>query len=282
MSFGDDDRYEDRYDDGYGEEPRRGRTRLRLPEGEQDGYGTARRPRSGLPGRNVVMIVGVVVLLIAAIAFANRGGSSDDRSDNTSPTSRSTAPTGVKPVQGGNGAIASGYARTEQGAQSAAANYAVALGSADMFDRAKRHEILRAVMAPSVVSAYEDDLDRAYSPAFFKNIGLNDDGKASAGQTFVSRTVPAGTKATSYNSSNATVEVWCTGLLGLAGEGSTKPVSSNWFTITMKLTYTGKDWKVVSHSQKDGPAPVNGDERASGAGEIAGAVQGFGGFTYAR
>jgi hypothetical protein len=79
-----------------------------------------------------------------------------------------------------------------------------------------------------------------------------------------------------------TVEVWCGGLLGLAGENSTNPVTSSWFTITMKLEWTGGDWKIVSHSQKDGPAPVPGDDRASSADDIAKAVEEYGGFTYAR
>ena len=37
-----------------------------------------------------------------------------------------------------------------------------------------------------------------------------------------------------------------------------------------------------SSSQKDGPTPVNGDNRASTADEIAKAVEEYGGFTYAR
>ena len=44
----------------------------------------------------------------------------------------------------------------------------------------------------------------------------------------------------------------------------------------------GDDWKIVTRSQKDGPAPVPGDERASSAEEMAQAVQEYGGLTYAR
>jgi len=79
-----------------------------------------------------------------------------------------------------------------------------------------------------------------------------------------------------------TVEVWCTDLVGLAGQGSTNPVSSAWFTTTEKLVWVGGDWKIESSSQQDGPAPVSGDQRASTANEIAGAVRDYGGFTYAR
>ncbi|QCX77539.1 hypothetical protein C9F11_19440 [Streptomyces sp. YIM 121038] len=265
-----------------------GETRTRLPERE-DGYGGARR--SGRPGgrsssRSLVTVIGVVVLLIAAIAFANRddsssdgdGGGAHDKGAKTSPT----APTGEKPVTGKNGSIPTGYAKTEQGAQSAAANYAVALGSAEMFDKSKRDGILKAIMAPSSVTKFEAVLDKAYSADFFKNVGLNANGSTPSGYQFVSRTSPIGTKVTDFADGRATVAAWCGGLLGLAGERSTKPVTNSWFTITMKLAWIDGDWKITTHTQKDGPAPVPGDDRASGSEEIADAVEGYGGFTYAR
>ncbi|MFE0044705.1 hypothetical protein [Streptomyces albireticuli] len=272
-------------------------TRTRLPEGEGDPYAPARRGgrggrgggRAGMSSRNLVTVVGVVVLLIAAIAFANRGGgdsASDDseKDGGRTASAQPTVPTGTRPVSGRDAAtgIASGFAQTEQGAQSAASNYAVALGSSDMFATNKRHDIVKTVMAPASVDKYQGTLDQAYSSGFFKSLGLNEDGSTPKGYTFVSRTIPVGTKATKFSKDVATVEVWCTGLLGLAGEGSTKPVTTGWFTITMQLTWTGSDWKASDHSQKDGPAPIGGDVPASSAEAIANAVNGYGGFTYAR
>ncbi|WP_447038791.1 hypothetical protein [Streptomyces sp. DSM 118878] len=259
-----------------------GETRTRLPEGEGDTRRTSRSGRSS--SRSLVTVVGVVVLLIAAIAFANRGdgGSDGDGSDEKKPQATSTAPSGEKPVTGKNGGIPSGFADTKQGAQSAAANFAVPLGSAEMFDKDKRDTILEAVMAPSSVPEFRADLDKAYGPAFFENVGLNKDGSTPSGYQFVSRTTPIGTKVTDFSKGKATVEVWCSGLLGLSGEKSTKPVTNNWFTITMELAWIDGDWKAVTHSQKDGPAPVPGDDRASGSDEISKAVEGYGGFTYAR
>ncbi|MEU5166331.1 hypothetical protein [Streptomyces mutomycini] len=258
-------------------------TRTRLPGGD-DGDGYGRRPTRN--SRSLITVVGVVVLLIAAIAFANQsgGGASDGGKEKESAAAGAgpTAATGTKPVTGKNGTIASGFAHDEQGAQSAAANYAVALGSAEMFDKTKRDGILNAVIAPASVDKFRTTLDEAYSTDFFRNVGLNDDGTAPTGFAFVSRTTPIGTKVTKADADRATVEVWCSGLIGLAGEGSTKPVTDGWFTITMELQWVGGDWKAVTHSQKDGPAPVGGDNRASSAEEIAGAVDGFGGFTYAR
>jgi hypothetical protein len=260
-----------------------GQTRTRLPEGDGDVYGGARRGgRSS--SRSLVTVVGVVVLLIAAIAFANRGGDDSSSADGgeNKPDSAATAPSGERPVETKADGIPTGYAQDQQGAESAAANYAVALGSAEMFNKAGRDAILQTIITPSRVTALEATLDKAYTPEFNKNVGLNEDGSAPEGYTFVSRTSPVGTKVTTASATDATVEVWCNGLLGLAGENSTSPVTTSWFTITMKLGWADGDWKIVTHSQKDGPAPVPGDDRASSADEMAKAVEEYGGFTYAR
>ncbi|WPP30708.1 hypothetical protein [Streptomyces sp. CL7] len=259
-----------------------GRTRTRLPEAGGDPYGGARR-NGRSSSRSLVTVVGVVVLLIAAIAFANRGGGDSGAEEGAdSPKAAATAPTGEKPVPADASGIPAGFTHDRQGAESAAANYAVALGSAEMFNKARRDAILQSIIVPARVADFEARLDNAYTPEFNENVGLNGDGTTPEGLTFVSRTTPIGTKVNESSSDTATVEVWCSGLLGLAGESSTNPVTNSWFTITMQLSWTDDDWKIVTHSQKDGPTPVPGDERASSADEMAKAVQEYGGFTYAR
>ncbi|MEU5771478.1 hypothetical protein [Streptomyces asoensis] len=283
MTPGDEHDYGEsaRSDEGHGY----GRTRLRLPE--NDPYGGARRGgRSS--SRSLVTVVGVVVVLIAAIAFANRGG--DDSSSTSAngstaagPDATSTAPTGTRPVQSKTGGIPSGYAHDAQGAQSAAANYAVALGSADMFVTTLRHQIVDTVYAPALAAGKQAALDTAYSSeAFLSNIGLDKDGTAPAGQSFVSRVIPVGTKVKASSTSNATVEVWYTSLFGLSGQASTNPVSESWFTTTYQLQWADNDWKVTDFQQKDGPVPVGRDQQASTADDMTKAVEEYGGFTYAR
>ncbi|MER6999095.1 hypothetical protein [Streptomyces sp. NPDC000410] len=281
MSFGDEN------DDfgGGGGMGGTGQTRTRLPDGGGSGdvYGGARRPvRSS---RSLITVVGVVVLLIAAIAFANRGGGEEESGGGSTakgPQSEPTAATGVRPVAGKNGQIPAGFARDEQGAQSAAANYAVALGSDGMFNEQSRHDIVDSIADSSTRSELQSGFDADYSPAFLAQIGLKADGSAPAGATFVNRTLPAGAKVNNFTSNAAEVDVWCVGLFGLTGEQSTKPVTSGWFTVTVKLKWNGSDWKVLETSQKTGPTPVTGDNPVSGSDEIAGAVEEFGGFTYAR
>ncbi|MFE2378730.1 hypothetical protein [Streptomyces sp. NPDC059398] len=286
MSLGDENNYgsDAGRSDGMGGS---GQTRTRLPEGEGDPYGGARRPVRA--SRSLVTVVGVVVLLIAAIAFANRGNgndSGDSASDSNGakkPGSNATAASGVTPVTGNNSGIPSGFAHTSQGAQSAAANYAVALGSDGMFKEDTRHRIVKAVYAPNVAAAQLSDLDKVYSgQKFLASVGLKADGSAPAGLTFVARTAPVGTKAVKFATDTASVSVWYSSLFGLAGAGSTNPVSESWYTNTFDLKWINGDWRVTGSSQKDGPVPVGRDQTASSAKDMADAVKQFGGFTYAR
>lgn len=252
-----------------------GRTRTRLPEAGGDPYGGARR-NGRSSSRSLVTVVGVVVLLIAAIAFANRGGGDSDAEEGgDSPKAAATAPTGEKPV-------ASGFAHDRQGAESAAANYAVALVSADILKPDRRAEIVREVFVADKQASLADRFDKAYSKEFLSSIGLDENGNAAPGETYVSRTMPIGTKVTGYSDAEASVDVWCSGVFGTAGEKTTNPVTSDWFTMTLQLRWADGDWKVDSFAQKDGPAPVPRDDKASTAEEMAKAVQEYGGFTYAR
>ncbi|QKV93506.1 hypothetical protein HUT19_18450 [Streptomyces sp. NA02950] len=297
MSIGGDDGYGGDYD-GHDTGRARGAasgghlTRTRLPEGDGDPYGPPRRGtgRTGKPSRNLITVVGVVVLLLAAIAFVNRGGGKDGDSDSggggggTGAESQPTAPTGQRPVEGKNSVtgIASGFPKTAQGAQSAGANYAVALTSADMLKQDLRHELVPQIFTRSAAGLLQAKLDKAYSADSLEKIGLDAEGKAPDGMTYISRTAPIGTKVSKFARTAATVEVWCTGVFGTAGEGSKTPVTNDWFTMTLKLRWVGGDWKAESFSQKNGPAPINSDRTASSADEIAKAVEQYGGFTYAR
>ncbi|MFE3905172.1 hypothetical protein ACFXPY_33975 [Streptomyces sp. NPDC059153] len=289
MSLGDENGYgsgSGRTDDGYSTIGGTRQTRTRLPDGEGgDGYSTPRRPARN--SRSLVTVVGVVVLLIAAIAFANMGGGGADGSGGSGnggskPDSSSTAATGTKPVTGKNGSIPSGFAHDEQGAQSAASNFAVALGSVGMFKKDSRHEIVNTIYTAEAAAKLRDPQDAAYSPDFLGKLGLDPDGNAPQGSTFVSRTIPVGTKLEAFEGSTAKVSVWYTGLIGMSGPESTDPVSTSWKTWTVQLSWTNDGWRAVSDTQKDGPAPVPGDVAASSSDEISKAIKEYGGFTYAR
>ncbi|MEU9234844.1 hypothetical protein [Streptomyces subrutilus] len=259
-----------------------GQTRTRLPDSPADPYGPTRRaPRTP---RSLITVVGVVVLLIAAIAFANQGPDTPTppATDNA-PSTTATSATGTTPVTGKNGPIPKGFAHDEQGAQSAAANYAVALSSDGMFDAARRRAIVQSVYLPDVAASRQSDLDKVYAdPEFLARIGLEAGGKAPKGMTFISRVNPVGTKVEKFGGDTASVSVWYSALFGLAGEGSKNPVSESWYTNTFELRWLNGDWRVADFTQKDGPAPVGRDQAAASAEEMAAAVSQFGGLTYAR
>ncbi|MFJ4920803.1 hypothetical protein [Streptomyces sp. NPDC088725] len=289
MSFGDEHGHggdQGRPDSGFGGS---GQTRTRLPDGRGgDVYGGARRPARG--SRSLIAMVGVIVLLVAAIAFANRGGGDAKASAGAGggggvtkgAKADPTAATGTKPVEGKNGAIPTGYAKTEQGAASAAANFTVAINSDGMFKKDSRDLILDTLYIPDEAAKLKTALDPAYAPAELGKLGLDAAGNPPQGSTFVSRAIPVGTKVVDISGDTAKVSVWYTGLIGMAGPGSTDPVKTTWQTGTFDLRWLGNDWKIATDTQKDGPAPVPGDNAASSADEISKAVEQFGGFTYAR
>ncbi|MGA5703217.1 hypothetical protein [Peterkaempfera bronchialis] len=260
-------------------------TRTRLPVGDLPPPQPGRQPR---PLRTLLTVMGILVLLVVAISFANRDKPDPHRGSGTAADGSGggkaapTAATGQRPVDTTSNGIPAGFPHTDQGAQSAAANYAVALGSAGMFDADTRHSVIDTLADPAAADALRNRLDSAFAQGAAAKYGLGEHGTAPAGLTFISRTIPVGTKVEQYGDAAARVAVWSSGLIGLAGQGSTQPVAENWFTLTLSLRWVGNDWKVVDFHQQPGPAPVNGDQQAANADEIKSAAEQYGGFRYAR
>ncbi|MER7752756.1 hypothetical protein [Kitasatospora sp. NPDC097643] len=265
-------------------------TRTRLPVGEQpSSQPTTRQAR---PLRTLLTVLVVVTLLVVAISIANHGnpdpGTATRSSDHATPAApggaggAGPAPSGDQPVSTTTNGIAAGFPHTDQGAQSAAANYAVAIGSADMFRTDSRHTIVATIADPTAAQALQTRLDQGFSPETAARFGVDAQGRPPKGLTFVSRTIPVGTRSNGYTPDSVKVDVWCTGLFGLAGERSIRPVSEEWFTLSLSLRWTGTDWKLTDFSRAGGPAPVPPDQQAATAEEITGAVEQFGGFRYAR
>ena len=174
-----------------------------------------------------------------------------------------------------------GYAKTEEGAQSAAVNYAVAYGSADMFVPERRHAIVATIVERARREDLTRELDQAFS-AVGKGYQLDQSGQAPDGLTFVSRTAPIGVRLVAFGGGSATVEVWTTGIVGLAGEASPTPVTEAWATATVELHWSDKDWKWVSFTQRDGPVPASGLQTASSAADVVAGVKDFAELRYAR
>ena len=269
-------------------------TRTRYPAGDA--------PPDPAPGRRplrtLALVLAAVVALLVVVAVVNRtsgsstpsgaaaGGSTSGNGGGSASGSGSganasaTAPTGTNPVTTSQDGIATGFPDTSEGAQSAAVNYSVALGSSEMYATDSRHAILHAIIAPSAVAQLQSTTDTQYTE-LNKTLGMND-GVPRAGLTFVSRPLPVGTKADSFTTGSATVEVWSDQLGGLAGTGSTQPVTEYWYTLTIRLQWVDGDWKIASYTSVDGPAPIGASQQVASANAMANAVNQFGGFRYAR
>jgi hypothetical protein len=270
------------------------RTRVKLPpdpyRDDQPRPSRARRP---------LILLGALVALVAVIAIVNRSthhssGSTQATGDmQSAAASGSSSPdaTGTGPVAApftGSGLPANtadkvpvGYPHTSAGAQSAAANYLVAFYTPAMVGSTARHRLISAIADPAIANSLESQLTAAYQQANVGN-GLAADGTAPSGTTFVERCAPVGVTLVSQDGNNATVSVWAVTLSGLAGTGSTHPVTEAWSTVTVTLRWTVGDWKWVSFTAADGPVPTSGQQVASGGQALQNAVNQFGGLRYAR
>ncbi len=248
------------------------RTRVRVPPTTPT---THRRRR---PTQAITSAFLVVLLLLGAYVAGRHGRPA--RQPTRHPVGPAlTQPTAVRPsYQAG---VPVGYPNTPAGAQSAATNYAVAYGSAAMFDPAKRHAIVTAIADPAVTQSLQPQLDGSFS-AVTAGFGLDSAGRAPNGLTFVARALPVGVHLLRYDGDTAQVEVWTAGLIGLAGAKSTQPVAEAWATATISLHWVAGDWKWVSFTQHDGPTPVSGLQAPSGADQVSRAIHDFDGLRYAR
>lgn len=159
-------------------------TRTRFAEGDNDARYDTRRGGRVSPSRAMVTVVGVVVLLIAAIAFANRGGNTEDNPESAAnPDTRAepTSPTGDTPVKSPTNGIPTGFPQSAEGAQSAAANFAVALGGDQMFTPEGRHELVDALYTPELAEKTKTGMDAAYNEDFLANLGLDAEGEPPPG-----------------------------------------------------------------------------------------------------
>jgi hypothetical protein len=265
-------------------------TRVKLPPDPYSGA-SPRRPR----GRGVLVFLGVLLLVLGAIAYVNRGGR-----DSPAPTAAARDTTGAAspqapasqvpvtvPYQSGQpqteaaASIPTGYPDTLAGAESAAANYVVIYDSALMLQPAARYTFVATTADPAIIAARQIDLDNLFDTTA-KNLGLTAAGFAPAGSTLVEEAAPLGVSIVTHNpkAATATVAVWIVTVGGLAGAQSTVPITSAWWTVTVTLHFTHGDWKWQSFAQTDGPTPISGQQTPSTTQQWQ-TANGFGGLRYA-
>ena len=270
------------------------RTRIKLPT---DPYAEQAPRRSRL--RGPLIVVGVVVVLFAVIALVNQNNHNSSAPKSTAATSAVTpgAGAGASPsagptalpttaynagqASGSADGVPIGYPHTSSGAEAAAANYVVAFNSAEMVYSWYRVELLDAIADPADAATLRGRLDDSYAKVD-SAYNLSSSGKAPAGDTFVERAAPVGVSLVSDTGSTAVVAVWVVTVQGLAGSTSQDPVSEFWSTVDVTVNWTHGDWKWVSFTDSDGPAPLGGLQTPAAGQTLQAAVSKYGGLTYGR
>jgi hypothetical protein len=284
-----------------GEGPRRGRpgraprieqpqTVIRLPKDPYDGEFKAPRGRRG---RGVLALAAVVVVVAGVIAI-NSSKHNDTAASQGASTGvgggvpPATATVGQSPAGAVSspafptasiGSVLVGYPNSQAGAEAAAANYVSAFASDDMVHPDSRHKLIQQIADPAIEPALQNSLDVAFNRTL-SAYGLDAQGNPPKGQTFVYRNVPIGVNVKSYTNAKAVVAVWDTTIDGIAGQGSTEPITQTWSTSTLTLTWVGNDWRLNDFSQADGPTPVS-TQQGSLPADIQKAVQQFARLRYA-
>jgi hypothetical protein len=173
-----------------------------------------------------------------------------------------------------------GYQDTQAGAEAAAANYIAGLGSEVILHPDSRHKLIQTIADPAIEANLQKTLDNAFAQTV-QGYGLDSKGNPPAGQTLVYRAVPIGVSVqTPYANDKAVVSVWTDSIDGVAGTGSTNPVSNAWSTFTVTLTWANGDWRLNSFTQTDGPTPVS-TQTASSSEDLQKAAKQFARLRYA-
>ena len=268
------------------------RTRIKLPVDPYSPYAEDAPRRSRL--RGPLIVVGVVVVLFAVIALVNQ----NDHGSSPAKTTTAKSSSGATPAAGAtgtaltdaySGSLASGsadgvpigYPHTGNGSEAAAANYVVAFNSAEMVYSWYRLELLNAIADPADAATLRAQLNSSYAKVD-SAYNLSSGGSAPAGDTFVERAAPVGVSLVSDTGDTAVVSVWVVTVQGLSGSTSQNPVSEFWSTVTVTLDWTRGDWKWVTFTDSDGPAPLGGLQTPAAGQTLQAAVSKYGGLTYGR
>jgi hypothetical protein len=166
-----------------------------------------------------------------------------------------------------------GYAHSQAGAVAAATNYATVLSSPLILDADRRHRAIQRLAAPRAAAGLQRAFDQTV-PLIAKGLGA----RVGAGGEVVLRAIPVGWRLDRYDAAAAQVAIWATGVGGsLAGT----PVQEGWGVTTVRLQWSGGDWKLVSTSTSDGPVPIADEQTPTAPAQLVPAAQAFKEYHYA-
>jgi hypothetical protein len=172
-----------------------------------------------------------------------------------------------------------GYARTQEGAVAAAANYTRVLSSDLILDDARRRAAIDTLAAPEAKGRLQKTFDQAVASL---RSGLGVTGAAGKDTQVLMRATPVGWRVVEYDSRAAKVAIWVTSVAGSLGQTSQPaPIREGWGTTTVQLRWAAGDWKQVDSTTADGPVPIADVSPPTAAPELVDQASQFKEFTYA-
>jgi hypothetical protein len=172
-----------------------------------------------------------------------------------------------------------GYARGQEGAVAAAANYTRVLSSDLILDDARRRAAIDTLAAPEAKGRLQKTFDQAVASL---RSGLGVTGAAGKDTQVLMRATPVGWRVVDYDSRAAKVAIWVTSVAGSLGPTSQPaPIREGWGTTTVQLRWAAGDWKQVDSTTTDGPVPIADVSPPTAAPELVDQASQFKEFTYA-
>jgi hypothetical protein len=267
----------------------RARVLYRLPEQRRFGA-------SGLPAMLTLVLLALVLFLgglVVGRATMTRGPAAAPAATapatSAAPSATAAAPATAAPAAAAvtsevgpravRAGVGVGYARTQQGAVAAAANYTRVLSSDLILNDAKRRAAIATLAAPEAKARLQKTFDQAVASL---RSGLGVSGAAAKDTQVLMRATPVGWRVEDYDNRTAKVAIWVTSVAGSLGQTSQPaPIREGWGTTTVQLRWAGGDWKQVDSTTVDGPVPIADVSPPTAAPELVDQASQFKEFTYA-
>jgi hypothetical protein len=272
----------------------RARVLYRLPEQRRFGAG-------GMPGLVTLALLALVLFLgglVVGRASMTRDQAGGAASATTAPAVTTTPAPGETATPGTAAAaptqaaatsrvgprrfehgVGVGYARSQQGAVAAAANYSSVLSSELILDTARRRAAIDTLAAPEAKAGLQKTFDQAVA-SLRKGLGVT--GADADNVQVLMRAHPVGWKLDDYGGGSARVAIWVSGVTGsVGGAGPPVPIREGWGTTTVNLRWVKGDWKLVDSTTVDGPLPIADVSPPTPAPELVSKASEFKEFTYA-
>ncbi|MFF2751078.1 hypothetical protein ACFVVA_36780 [Kitasatospora sp. NPDC058048] len=210
--------------------------------------------------RLIMGTVLAVALFGGGIALGHSTTSSESAKTSPVPAPPASTPngtgTGATPASGiGPARVVSGvpvgYPHSKSGALSAAANYSAALGSPRVLTPEGRAGIVSAIAAPASAAALQQQLERSTSSATYDQLRADQGTKTPIGLASVPISLQL--DGTGEPGDTATVQVYAITYVA----SSTATAAGGYGRATVKLAWSGGDWKLTDFAAVSTTGPIS-------------------------